>query len=260
MEISDRTEKLLKILDEIENEGIERRKVLIFSGAGLSAESGVPTFRDNNGYWDEYNVEEVCTKRGFELNPTKVLEFYDKRRMELNKVEPNHAHKVIAELQKEFPDNIIIITQNVDDLLERAGCKNVIHVHGFLPEVYCTNCNTVTNIGYSKLESRDCEVCGSKNTVRHRVVMFNEPAPEYFTFYTKLAELDRDDMIIVIGTSGQVISLKFVKKVNNSIFLNLTKVKHDHWIFKKVIRKTACEGIDEVRDLVREFLEECVDE
>lgn len=107
------------------------KKVLILSGAGLSAESGLKTFRESNGLWEEYDVMEVCSASGFRKNPKKVREFYDERRAQLEKVKPNHAHEMIAKLKTEFKDQIFVITQNVDDLLERAGCKGVIHLHGF---------------------------------------------------------------------------------------------------------------------------------
>ena len=111
------------------------KKVLILSGAGLSAESGLRTFRDSDGLWEEYDIEEVCSARGFRANRQKVLDFYDKRRAQLAECEPNEAHRMIARIKAKYPEQIAVLTQNVDDLLERAGCADVVHLHGFLPEI-----------------------------------------------------------------------------------------------------------------------------
>ena len=97
------------------------KKVLILSGAGLSAESGLRTFRDSDGLWEEYDIMEVCSARGFRANRQKVLDFYDKRRAQLAGCEPNEAHKMIARIKAKYPEQIAVLTQNVDDLLERAG-------------------------------------------------------------------------------------------------------------------------------------------
>ena len=115
---------------------VKMKKVLILSGAGLSAESGLRTFRDSGGLWEEYDIEEVCSARGFRANRQKVLDFYDKRRAQLAECEPNEAHKMIARLKERYGEQISVLTQNVDDLLERAGCQKVVHLHGFLPEIY----------------------------------------------------------------------------------------------------------------------------
>lgn len=107
------------------------KKVMILSGAGLSAESGLKTFRDSGGLWEEYDVMEICSARGFKANRQKVLDFYNKRRAQLKECEPNEAHKIIARIKEKYGDKVAVLTQNVDDLLERAGCANVVHLHGF---------------------------------------------------------------------------------------------------------------------------------
>lgn len=113
-----------------------KRTVVIFSGAGLSAESGVPTFRDSNGLWEQHAVEDVASPEGWERDPELVLRFYQARFKGIQKCEPNHAHKAIARLQDKF--NVINLTQNIDDLLERAGCTDVRHVHGSILERKCS--------------------------------------------------------------------------------------------------------------------------
>lgn len=115
-------------------------KVVIFSGAGISAESGIPTFRDKDGLWENYSIEEICTSGCLEKDRKKVVEFYNMLRVNLQDKEPNYAHKVIAKLKEEFSDDIAVITQNVDDMFERVDC-NAIHLHGFLKEIRCEKCD-----------------------------------------------------------------------------------------------------------------------
>ena len=131
------------------------KKVLILSGAGLSAESGLRTFRDSDGLWEEYDIEEVCSARGFRANRQKVLDFYDKRRAQLAECEPNEAHRMIARIKAKYPEQIAVLTQNVDDLLERAGCVDVVHLHGFLPEIYCEHCKKIEYIGYEAINTKE---------------------------------------------------------------------------------------------------------
>ncbi|MDQ7084297.1 MAG: Sir2 family NAD-dependent protein deacetylase [Sulfurovum sp.] len=115
-------------------------KIYILSGAGISAESGIRTFRDGDGLWEEYSIAEVCSVQGWKDDRQKVSDFYDARRGDLASKEPNEAHKQLALLKAKYPENIVMLTQNVDDMLERAGCKDVIHLHGTLTDVRCEAC------------------------------------------------------------------------------------------------------------------------
>ena len=110
-------------------------KVTILSGAGLSAESGIRTFRDSGGLWEEHDVMEVCSVEGWAADREKVTEFYNARRIELAEKEPNAAHRMIARLEREYPGRVWNLTQNVDDLLEKAGCREVVHLHGTLTDL-----------------------------------------------------------------------------------------------------------------------------
>lgn len=138
--------------------------IVIFTGAGLSAESGISTFRDAGGLWENHNIEEVCHEHTWQKNFDIVHKFYNQRRNQLAEVEPNEAHKTIKRLQDKYGDKVKIITQNVDDLLERAGCTNVLHLHGFLPEMKCVDCEHTWDIGYRDYapHSEICPVCQSK--------------------------------------------------------------------------------------------------
>lgn len=182
-------------------------RLIIFSGAGLSAESGVPTFRDSNGLWNNHSVDEVCNLEHFFDNYIAVNDFYNKRRTELANVEPNLAHKVIAGLQNKYPSQVVNVTTNVDDLLERAGCDKVQHLHGNLTEVIYNykeeNQSAPMEIGYTEMS--DKELAGDIYPVKPNVVFFGEMAPEYDSYYELCDSLTSEDLVIVIGSSDLVV-------------------------------------------------------
>lgn len=231
---------------------MSKKKIYILSGAGLSAESGIRTFRGNDGYWEEYRIEDVCSTQGWAKDRQLVSDFYDARRADVETKEPNVAHYALAELKNSYPENIVMLTQNVDDMLERAGCKEVLHLHGTLTDLRCESCGEVFFVGYSTQEGKVCPACSSDD-IRHNVVMFGEAAP----MYSYLHQLyDEADMVVVIGTSGQVIDTAAIAKVvEESILLNLDKDPyHDHG-FKTCIYNKATVGIDEVVERIEDFLE-----
>lgn len=181
-------------------------KTIIFSGAGLSAESGISTFRDSDGLWENHKIDEVCNQQTWKANRELVHRFYNERRNQLPTVTPNNAHLAIAEFQKN--NECAIITQNVDDLLERAGCQNVIHVHGELTKMECTACAHVFEIGYGNwdVENDRCPKCDSKKGVKPFIVFFGGSAPLYRTMYKHFDVLKHSDtQLIVIGTMGNVV-------------------------------------------------------
>lgn len=227
------------------------KKVMILSGAGLSAESGLKTFRDSGGLWENHDVMEVCSASGFAKNPKKVRQFYNERRAQLKNVEPNHAHKVIAELKKAYKEQIFVITQNVDDLLERANCPNVIHLHGFLPELICSSCGYKENIGYTAQKSTTCPKC-KQAFLRHNIVMFEEAAPEYETLYNALSQTN---LFICIGTSGYVLPVgQMAKMCEYSILNNLEADEKLDFYFDKHYAMKASLAIDEIAKDIKEFL------
>lgn len=188
-------------------------RLVVFTGAGLSADSGISTFRDSNGLWEKNNIDEVCNYRTWRSNYDLVHRFYNARRKQLGEVKPNAAHYMIARLQQRYPMTSII-TQNIDDLLERAGVRDVMHVHGFLREMRCEACGHVWDIGYREWTQDDAcprerggSVCGCRRAVKPNVVFFNEAAPLYHAMYDTLLGLRRGDVLLVIGTSGQVIDI-----------------------------------------------------
>lgn len=172
-------------------------KVVILSGAGMSAESGLKTFRDSNGLWEGHDVMEVASPQGFRNNPQIVLDFYNQRRRQLKQVQPNQAHIDIADLEKDH--EVIVITQNVDDLHERAGSSHVVHLHGELLKVrssYDENSildwRTDLNIG---------DTCERGYQLRPHIVWFGEPVP---MMNVAINWVSKADAIIIVGTSMQV--------------------------------------------------------
>jgi len=229
-------------------------KVIIFSGAGISAESGISTFRDSGGLWDNYKIEEICSAGCLEWNYDETIRFYDKRREDIKDKKPNKAHLEIVKLAKKYPDDVAIITQNVDDMFEKAGCENVVHLHGFLPEVRCESCGFIDNIGYKKLNDVYDECPNCKAKLRPNIVFFGEAAPMYEKLYTALQDCE---MFVVIGSSGNVINTDmFVSSgIKKSILNNLEPSSAiDDSLYSKVIYKKATEAVDEIVKDVEFFL------
>ena len=171
---------------------------MVLSGAGISAESGISTFRDSNGLWENHRIEDVATPGGWEANPELVLEFYNQRRKQLFKVEPNEGHKALVKLE-DFYD-VQIVTQNVDDLHERAGSSNVLHLHGELKKVRSTiDHNLVYDLNHWELKSGD--KCEKGSQLRPHIVWFGEAVPSIV-----LAEehVRKADVLIIVGTSLNV--------------------------------------------------------
>ncbi len=182
-------------------------RVLFFSGAGLSADSGLGTFRGSNGLWDKYDINKVCNYHTWRNNYDLMHEFYNLRRVEYAKAQPNEAHKVMAKLQCEYGnDKVIIITQNVDDLLERAGCTNVMHVHGEINYIYCTKCGKKQKVA-GEFSETVCDKCNSERMFKPYVVFFGEQAPMYEPMYKNILSLGDGDMIVVVGTEGSVVPI-----------------------------------------------------
>lgn len=182
------------------------KKIVVFTGAGISKESGIDTFRDKGGLWDTYSVEDVASISGWHKDKELVLEFYNKRRRELEFVEPNLAHTLLADLE-EFYD-VTIITQNVDDLHERAGSSNMIHLHGSLTSAKTEDNDLGINIGYRDINIGDTpftigayEYSTDLEQLRPDIVWFGENVPNMNPAYEHVLEAD---IFVVVGTSLQV--------------------------------------------------------
>ncbi|TWO30903.1 NAD-dependent deacylase [Seonamhaeicola sediminis] len=175
----------------------KKQHIVVLTGAGMSAESGLKTFRDANGLWEGYDVTKVATPQGFQDNPELVLEFYNQRRRQLHEVEPNSAHFDLAKLEKNY--RVSIITQNIDDLHERAGSTNVLHLHGELLKVRSTYDENDTLEWKTDLVLGD--LCSKGYQLRPHIVWFGEDVP----MMTKAINIcQKADILVIIGTSMQV--------------------------------------------------------
>ncbi len=191
-----------KMIEEIADKLLKSRLVVVFTGAGISAESGIPTFRDAGGLWEGYDPMKVASPEGFYENPELVWRFYHERRKKAREVRPNPGHTALAELENILPE-LYIITQNIDNLHQRAGSKNVIEIHGNLFSIKCTNCPYKTKINWEKEDNIDgvpkCPECGA--ILRPDVVWFGEMLPE--GELSRAMELSRRcDVFFSIGTSA----------------------------------------------------------
>ena len=174
---------------------MNKKKITILSGAGLDAESGVATLRDSNGLWENHKVEDVASPKGWLTNPEMVLEFYNQRRRQLTEVEPNEAHKQLVRLEEKY--DVYHITQNVPDLLERAGARKVLHLHGQLTQAKSSgNESNVKNIGYEDIKLGD--LCEEGFQMRPNIVWFGESVPMILTAEGLAYD---SDIFIIIGTS-----------------------------------------------------------
>jgi len=224
-----------------------KKKLVVLTGAGISAESGLKTFRDSDGLWEGYNVYEVATPRGFAANPQMVLDFYNMRRKDVAAAQPNAAHIGLAELEKDF--DVTIITQNIDDLHERGGSSNIIHLHGQIFEMRSTENEEVVYEITGDINVGDVDEHGHQ--LRPNIVWFEEPVP-MIEVAAQVASMA--DVFVVVGTSLQVypaaglinyaptFTPKFIidKKIPYTTSLNnLT-----------VIEKGAGEGVQELKELL----------
>jgi NAD-dependent deacetylase len=227
-------------------------KIILFSGAGISAQSGISTFRDSGGLWEQYKIEDICTAGVMQTNRAQTIEFYNKRRLDIKDKKPNYAHQKVAEFKNRYPDKVAVITQNVDDLFERAGCAEVIHLHGYLPNLRCERCEEKLRIGYeAQDDSIKCSVCGGN--LRPDIVFFGEAAP----MYDKLnREIQDCDVFVVIGSSGNVIQTDTVAAfVEYSILNNLEpSAAINDSFYNKVLYKNATDAIDEIIDDCMKYL------
>ena len=175
-------------------------RIVVLTGAGISAESGVPTFRDSGGLWEGHAVEDVATPEGFERDPDTVLRFYDERRRGVASVAPNAAHRALARLEGVLGDGLLVVTQNVDDLHERAGSRNLVHMHGELRRALCTTCGTRPESDADLLDRPTCPSCGWR-TLRPDVVWFGEMPYDLDRIEQAVVACD---VFVSIGTSGAV--------------------------------------------------------
>lgn len=177
--------------------------IVILTGAGISKESGLDTFRDEGGIWSQVKLEDVATPEAFHRDPAKVHGFYNSRRARLQSgsILPHDAHRALAKLEAAWPGDFLLVTQNVDDLHERAGSRQLLHMHGELLKARCEFCGMIIPWSGSMSMASLCPICRFEGRMRPHVVWFGEVPLELARIY---AALDRADIFVAIGTSGQV--------------------------------------------------------
>jgi NAD-dependent deacetylase len=220
--------------------------IVVLTGAGISAESGLSTFRDNGGLWEQHSVYDVATPEAFERNPELVLRFYNDRRHQLKSAVPNQAHRLLAELERRY--RVTIVTQNVDDLHERGGSSQVLHLHGELTKARSTGFpELVYDIGYGDIQPGDR--CEKGTQLRPHIVWFGEEVP----MLEAAAEVVRTaDHLLIVGTSLQVYpAAGLVHEVDFDVPITVVDPGEPASVSRaRVIRKGASEGVaDWVRSL-----------
>ena len=206
------------------------RNIVILTGAGISAESGLRTFRADDGLWEDHRVEDIASPQGFRRDRALVQRFYDMRRKDVMAAAPNGAHLALARLDREWPGELLIVTQNIDDLHERAGAKRVLHMHGEALSAWCTACDARQRWTGTLSDEPPCPACGERQ-LRPDIVWFGEMPYQMEHIYAALA---RADVFVSIGTSGAVYpAAGFVQQAAShgarTLELNLEESQGSRW-------------------------------
>lgn len=229
------------------------KRIVILTGAGISAESGVSTFRDKGGIWSQYDVNDVATPEGFARNPELVHEFYNMRRRFHKDVKPNDAHLALAKLEKDLEADVFLITQNVDSLHKQAGSTNLLHMHGEITKIRCQNCHTIDSWTEDLSTEIVCGTCRGSGGLRPHVVWFGEMPLEMERIYSALAQCD---LFLSIGTSGTVYpAAGFVAEANakgaHTVELNLEPSQGESMFAQKIYGPATQIVPAYVQDLIR---------
>ncbi|MCD7710594.1 MAG: NAD-dependent deacylase [Porphyromonadaceae bacterium] len=228
-----------------------KKYLVVLTGAGMSAESGLAVFRGSNGLWSGYRIDDVATPEGWERDPQKVLDFYNARRRELLQVKPNDGHKGLASLESDF--DVCIVTQNVDNLHEQAGSHRVIHLHGELMKVRSTcDENLIYEVTPEHMDTRIGDVCEKGSQLRPHIVWFGEAVP---LIEAAIEEVEKADIFVVIGTSLNVYPaaglLRYVRKGVPVYLIDPNPVNDMSGRVTHVIQKGASEGVKELSRILR---------
>ena len=227
------------------------KKIVGLTGAGISAESGITTFRDSGGLWEQYDVMEVASIEGWHKNPQLVQRFYNERRKQLEEVEPNAAHRILAELEKYF--DVTVVTQNVDNLHERAGSSKIVHLHGELTKARSSiDADMIIDIGYRPIEWGEKASDGSQ--LRPHIVWFGEAVP---MIATAADIVSKADILLIIGTSLNVYpAAGLVGYVNRKVPIYLIDPNEVSYSGRDVImiREKATTGMEKLKNIIIESL------
>jgi len=239
----------------------DKPKIIVFSGAGLDAPSGIRTFRDANGLWNEHMVADVCKQTSWKENYNLVHDFYNERRGELKDKEVNHAHKIIQKIYEEYENDVLNITMNVSDFFERLEVP-VLHLHGHLKKMECVSCGNTWDIGYKEWDVNidKCPNCNSKEDVKPAVVFFGGSAGMYTYLHRAMEHtINKNTIVIVIGTQGSVVNIekyltnthckKILCNLEETSEIDVTKIEFD-----KVYYESIETAIDKIYKDIKEWL------
>jgi len=230
-----------------------KKKIVVFSGAGMSAESGISTFRDSGGLWEQYKIEDVATFEAWQNNQDLVLEFYNQRRKQIIDAQPNQGHVLVAKLQDDF--DVEVITQNIDDLHERAGSKKVLHLHG---EIMKARSTTDASLVYplKTWELKKGDLCEKKSQLRPHIVWFGELVPE---MDNAIAVAQQADVFITIGTSLNVYPaanlINVVAPPIPKYLIDPSDFSLNHISNLSIIKSTAAKGMEIVIKQLNELFQ-----
>lgn len=233
--------------------GFYMKKIVVLTGAGMSAESGISTFRDAGGLWDQYPVEQVATPEGYAANPELVINFYNERRKQLLQVRPNRGHELLASLENDF--DVTIITQNVDNLHERAGSSKVIHLHGELTKVTSSrnpnDASCIQELSPENYEVKIGDLAADGSQLRPFIVWFGESVPMIELAIEQVMEAD---IFLIIGTSLNVYPaaglLNYVRAGVPVYLIDPKTVRVPYGRDVVVIQKGASEGMEELKKML----------
>ncbi|MDR2859195.1 MAG: NAD-dependent deacylase [Mediterranea sp.] len=231
------------------------KNLVVLSGAGMSAESGISTVRDAGGLWDKYPVEQVATPEGYQRDPALVIHFYNERRKQLLEVKPNRGHELLAEMEKDF--HVTVITQNIDNLHEQAGSTHIIHLHGELTKV-CSSKDPydpryIKELPPEAIEIKIGDLAGDGSQLRPFIVWFGEAVPE---IETAIPWVKKADIFVIIGTSMNVYPaaglLNYVSPKTEVWLIDPNEVRIDSFRKINVVQKGASEGVAELLTRLRQ--------
>jgi len=230
-------------------------KIIIFSGAGLDAPSGIQTFRGTNGLWNDHKIADVCTESSWKKNFELIHKFYNERRTSLKDSKPNSAHLIIKEIVDKYgPENVFNITMNISDFFERLNVPT-LHLHGELTKMSCDACGKSWSVDYKEFDiSSDICKCGSLKGVRPKIVFFGGVAPMYSYYKRALEYLDEEDsIVVVIGTQGNVIEINkdLMRKPCHKVLCNL---ESSPYIRESNFEKVYIESVETAMPKIKDYI------
>lgn len=230
---------------------MSKQKLIVLTGAGISAESGISTFRDSNGLWENHRVEDVATPEAWRRNPALVHDFYNQRRAQLLTVKPNAAHQALVDMEQDF--DVIIITQNVDDLHERAGSSHVLHLHGELLKMRSSGPGAeVFDVQNDKVSFTINDKCPKGYPLRPHIVWFGEAVP---AIETAIEWIEQADILVIVGTSMQVYPaaglINYCPKNCKKYYID-PNAHDESWSDIQVIQHKATIGMSVLKSILKE--------